>query len=86
MYSPTISKIKPNIENYSLLILFSNCTTKEIDMHKRLNEEFYCEIKNKEVFQQVQIDVGGYGVSWNDDIDMSEFELWNIGVEMDYEW
>ena len=25
------------------------------------------------------MDNGGYGVSWNDDIDISEYELWNMG-------
>jgi len=25
---------------------------------------------------------GGYGISWNDDIDLSEYELWTNGVEL----
>jgi hypothetical protein len=29
----------------------------------------------------VRVDAGGYGVSWNDDLDLSEDELWVNGVE-----
>ena len=31
------------------------------------------------VFQAVSVDAGGYGISWNDDIDLSEYELWTNG-------
>jgi len=27
----------------------------------------------------VKVDAGGYGISWNDDIDLSEYELWTNG-------
>ena len=86
MYSPKIVKIKPNSERYSIIILFSDGITKEVNMIQKLNEEFYFDIKDKNLFEQVQIDNGGYGISWNDDVDMSEFELWNIGDEIDYNW
>jgi hypothetical protein len=26
--------------------------------------------------------VGGYGISWNDEIDLSEYELWTNGAEV----
>ena len=58
--------------------------TKEVDMLEKLNDKFYFDIKDKNLFEKVQIDTGGYGISWNDDVDMSEFELWNIGNEIDY--
>lgn len=34
---------------------------------------------NKAFFRSVRVDIGGYGVSWNDDIDISEYELWTNG-------
>jgi len=40
---------------------------------------FYSDLKNKMLFEQACMDNGGYGVSWNEDIDISEYELWNIG-------
>ncbi len=32
------------------------------------------------LFSQVSVDVGGYGISWNDDLDLSCDELWENGV------
>jgi len=34
------------------------------------------------LFAQVQVDAGGYGISWNDDLDLSAEELWNNGVPL----
>lgn len=34
------------------------------------------ELKDKGLFSIVELDVGGYGISWNDSIDLSEYELW----------
>lgn len=31
------------------------------------------------LFKLVRVDVGGYGISWNDDIDLACNELWNNG-------
>jgi hypothetical protein len=30
-------------------------------------------------FKNVKVEQGGYAVSWNDDIDISEYELWCNG-------
>lgn len=35
------------------------------------------------LFEQVKVDVGGYGISWNDDIDLSCNELWENGMPVD---
>lgn len=32
------------------------------------------------LFEQVKVDAGGYGVSWNDDLDLSCDELWEHGT------
>ena len=32
------------------------------------------------LFQQVRTDPGGYGISWNDDIDLDASELWENGT------
>ena len=38
--------------------------------------------KSDVFFKSVRIDLGGYSVSWNDDADLSEYELWTNGVEV----
>lgn len=46
-----------------------------VDFKKKINEEFYSNLKNEKLFKQAFIDVGGYGVSWNNSIDISKYEL-----------
>ena len=38
---------------------------------------------NPILFSSVLVDQGGYGVVWNDDIDISCDELWENGVQVD---
>lgn len=83
MYNNKIVKIKIFPDTFNILVLFDNGITKNIDFKKKLDEELYRDLKNKLLFQQTRIDAGGYGLSWNDDIDISEFELWNIGENTD---
>nr|WP_297424685.1 DUF2442 domain-containing protein [Clostridium sp.] len=50
-----------------------------MDFKEKLKDDFYNDLKNKILFEQAQVDSVGYGVSLKDDIDISEYELWNIG-------
>ena len=34
------------------------------------------------LFSSVRVDTGGYGISWNDELDLSCDELWNHGWEV----
>ncbi|MFL0163622.1 DUF2442 domain-containing protein [Candidatus Clostridium helianthi] len=79
MNDPKIKKIKIDSQQYILIVLFDNGILKEIDFKEKLQDDFYSDLKNKMLFEQAQVDIGGYGVSWNEDIDISEYELWNIG-------
>ena len=36
-------------------------------------------LRTEAFFRAVRVDPGGYGISWNDDIDLSEYELWTRG-------
>jgi hypothetical protein len=82
MSNPKIKKIKIDSQQYTLIVLFDNGIVKEIDFKEKLKDDFYNDLKNKILFEQAQVDSGGYGVSWNEDIDISEYELWNIGKIM----
>ena len=73
-----MKSIKVNSENYSIIVLFDNGITKNIDFTEKLKEDFYSDLKNKLLFYQAKVDVGGYCISCNYDIDISEYELWNI--------
>lgn len=32
-----------------------------------------------EIFSMASVDVGGYGITWNDEVDLSSNELWEHG-------
>jgi hypothetical protein len=66
-------------ENYQLLVEFENNDKRQYDVKPLLNNEMFTELKNVAFFKNVKIEQGGYAVSWNDDIDISEYELWCNG-------
>jgi hypothetical protein len=41
-------------------------------------------LKDKFIFKSVRVDEGGYGISWDDEIDLSEYELWKNGTEINF--
>ncbi|NNG66406.1 DUF2442 domain-containing protein [Caldanaerobacter subterraneus] len=73
--------VKP-VDDYKLIVTFDNGIVKEYDMKPKLNEWPFELLKNKAFFKAVKVDTGGYGVSWNSDIDLSEFELWKNGKDI----
>ncbi len=68
------------VDQYILNIRFSNDVVKLFDVGKLLSDSRFEALKNKALFYNVQVDAGGYGISWNDDIDLSEYELWTKGT------
>ena len=80
-YKPKISSVKP-LKNEQLLIKFTNGIEKIFDCTKLFHIEKFIQLKNPSFFNTVRVDVGGYGISWSDDLDLSEDELWENGVEV----
>ena len=72
---PKIVSISPN-DDYTLLVTFSDKKTKLYDMKPLLEKSPFDQLKDKNLFFSVQVDVWGYGISWNDFIDLSEYELY----------
>ncbi len=79
MSNPKIKKIKIDSQQYILIVLFDNGIVKEIDFKQKLQDDLYSDLENKILFEQAKVDSGGYGISWNEDIDISEYELWHMG-------
>lgn len=76
-----VKEVKP-LEKYKLLVTFVNGEVKEYDVNPLFEkwESFKDLLYINGLFQQVKIDAGGYGISWNDDIDLSCNELYYNGV------
>jgi hypothetical protein len=75
---PKIIAVHP-IDNYELIIEFSNHEYRQYDVKPLLEKEMFEPLKNRVFFKAVKIEQGGYAVSWNTDIDISEYELWSNG-------
>ena len=73
------------LPDFKLSVQFSEGVTKIYDV-KPLFEKipFFATLKDQpEIFASVTVDVGGYGIVWNDDLDLSCDELWENGVQVD---
>ena len=64
-----------------LLVHFSDGQARKYDVSPLLDRfpAFRALNEVPGLFQQVRVDAGGYGVSWNDDIDLSADELFEHG-------
>ncbi len=75
----TIKHIKP-LENMILEAVFSSGETKRYNMKNLIKKnEVFKSLENKELFNKVKVDIGGYGVIWNDKLDLSSEEIWENG-------
>jgi hypothetical protein len=81
MNAPKILSVQA-LENKKLLVKFVDGVEKIYDCAQLLELEMFQILKNEAFFKSVSVDSGGYGVSWNDDADLSEYELWENGVEV----
>jgi hypothetical protein len=72
---PKIKHINAD-DDYRLLITFDNGIKKIYNFSQKFIDDRYQLLKNLAFFKSVQIEPGGYGLYWNDDIDISENELW----------
>ena len=73
------------LDNFILHVCFNNGIKKSYDVKQlfaRFPDMFYPFKYNPALFKNVNIDCGGCGVSWNENIDISEFELFENGVDL----
>ena len=75
-----LKEVKP-LEEYILKITFQDNTIKYYDVKKLFKKWTIFQKLTREdgLFGNVKVDIGGYGISWNDEIDLSCNELWENG-------
>jgi hypothetical protein len=76
---PRVESVKP-LKDKRLLVTFHNEVAKIYDCASLLKDEVFSPLTDDVLFKCVKIDQGGYGISWNDEIDLSESELWLQGL------
>ena len=75
-----IKNVSP-LPDYRLSVQFSEGCTKIYDIKPLFKQiPAFEELKDSHLFSNVTVDVGGYGIVWNDDLDLSCDELWENGV------
>jgi hypothetical protein len=79
---PKILSVIP-LEKYQLRVTFTNHITKVYDCSDILKHHRFSVLYDPAFFRAVHVDQGGYGVFWNDDLDLSESELWLHGKSLD---
>lgn len=68
------------LPNYKISVQFSEGITKIYNVKELIEKNpMFKNLKNEELFYNVEVDVGGYGIIWNDDIDISCDELYEKG-------
>jgi len=74
------------LPDYSLIAQFENNEKRKYDIKNLINEleVFKALMYIPGLFEQVKVDSGGYGISWNDELDLSCNELYYNGISVDY--
>ena len=79
-----IVSVKP-MENFILLVNFQNGIEKTYNVRNLypIFPQFKIFESDTTLFKQVQVDTGGYGISWNDELDLDAEDIWENGIETD---
>ena len=68
------------IDNMQLVVEFMDDNKKLYDIKPLTNKwSVFKGLYSKELFENVRVDFGGYGIVWNEEIDLSCNELWDNG-------
>ena len=78
MHIPRVISAKA-VDSRILEIEFDNHQKKHYDITPLLSKEVFSPLDNPAIFRAVNVEKGGYGISWSNEIDLSEYELWQHG-------
>jgi hypothetical protein len=81
MKSPKIIAAQA-VGDRTLVIEFDNQEVKEYDISPLFSRPMFAPLKNPGFFKSFSLEPGGYGIVWNEDVDISEYELWTNGVSV----
>ncbi|XHR81485.1 MAG: DUF2442 domain-containing protein [Gloeotrichia echinulata GP01] len=79
MKCPGICQAKA-INDHTLVIEFTNQEVKKYDITHLLENPMFAPLRQRAFFHNFKVEPGGYGIVWNEDIDLSEYELWKNGI------
>lgn len=69
--------------NYILICEFENKVKKKYNVEKLVKKySIFKKLEDKNLFKSVVVDKGGYGISWNEEIDLAAEEIWENGEDV----
>jgi hypothetical protein len=77
--SPRIASVQ-TVGPTELLVSFVSGEWRRYDISPLLERSTFWPLRNPALFRNVRVDAGGYGILWNQDIDLSEHEIWTHGI------
>jgi hypothetical protein len=78
---PKIKSIEP-LSKKRLKATFESGEIRIYDCLPLLNEEPFIALQDEALFRSVKAEKHGYAVVWNDEIDLSESEIWIHGSHL----
>ncbi|GAB4178973.1 MAG: DUF2442 domain-containing protein [Coleofasciculaceae cyanobacterium] len=84
MNYPRIQEAKA-IDDTTLVIEFTNQEVKKYDICHLLETPMFAPLRQPAFFNNFKVEPGGYAIVWNEEIDISEYELWKNGVILENE-
>ncbi len=77
---PRIQEAKAQA-NKTIWVKFENGVAKVYDCKPLLRSDPFRLLEDDAIFRGAHADSNGYGVIWNDDIDLAESEIWMHGKD-----
>ena len=76
-----VNKVKP-LDDMTVFVEFVEGSEKIYDVKPLMSKwKIFEDLLNRDLFNRVRVDVGGYGIIWNENIDLSCNELWENGKQ-----
>lgn len=67
------------VDDKTLLVAFDNQQQRLYDVTPLLSKAMFSPLKHQAFFKSVRVEKGGVAVVWDENIDISEYELWRHG-------
>lgn len=80
---PKVIKVQA-ISPLKLKIFFENGEQKLYDVSRLVEKYPFEQLADFNFFKQVKVDENGYGIYWNDDLDLAESELWENSMMISF--
>ena len=82
-----LHKIKTvfTIENHIICVIYTNGEARKLDLDLLIKKyhKFTSLKKNHNLFNSVKVDLGGYGIVWNDELDLSAEGIYEQGTPLE---